>query len=854
MVKRKLLGRCQLLVLAVFVPTAPVWGQVTASPYPNGAFPNTPVQTTPVPRPPAPMVQPLPPSDPLAMNLKILAQNPYDVNALTQAGIGALEVGDPQAAIGFLARAEELSPRDGRIKAALGAALTLVERPDEALRTFGEAAGLGVSEREIAKDRGLAYDLRGDNKRAQKDYVLAEKSSNDTEIIRRHALSLGISGDKDAALKLIDPLLRKSDQSAWRARAFILALNNDMPQADRIIRAASPPSMAGSMTAFLRRLPSLTPSQRAHAVHFGTIPTSGPIYTASEPSESFRSVGNGSMDGLIGAAEPTRVASSTAVASGSPQPTRAELRRLARQEKELAKLAARGQKASGIVAAGTQTAAVSPALRPPTALPTPKLATPTVRPAQQPATTPPVQTASASQRVGARIGPVDPSRLPPELRPSEPGVIPALQPARVAVLTGATALPPPDGVRAPVTSAANPAAQSVFPPRALPSPVVAAPTLPVTAARPPAVPSPVVQQPPRLEPIPAPKPEIASAPTFLPAVPEFTAPKPPAPTPTLSAPPFGASPVAQPNVVADPKPAQVAAVDLKPTQLPPAIPPITTSPGVTTPTVATQPPAANIKPVELPPSLPSGVIAPATTSPTIVEPPKPLVAPAPLPTPNSATSTLMGPPAATDNGLPTLVEAPKPVDPVTPGFTPAITTPTESAGAPPVAKPDEPGSRLASVLDGIQTEEESAAAPLPTSAQIRAQKLAAQKKADSDAKDKLTKEADAKAAKESEAKKAAEEAAKLKANPARIWVQVATGANRSGLPITWKKLKGDAPKALADKSAWFVSFRSTHRLLAGPVKSNGDARALVTALSKEGVSANIYTSEAGQEVFRVGGK
>jgi hypothetical protein len=51
-----------------------------------------------------------------------------------------------------------------------------------------------------------------------------------------------------------------------------------------------------------------------------------------------------------------------------------------------------------------------------------------------------------------------------------------------------------------------------------------------------------------------------------------------------------------------------------------------------------------------------------------------------------------------------------------------------------------------------------------------------------------------------------------------------------------------------------MPFRSTYRLLAGPLKTNGEARALVTALSKEGVSATIYTSEAGQEVSRLGGK
>ena len=59
---------------------------------------------------PAGLAGPLEPADRLAMSLRMLSQNPYDVGALTQAGESALAVGDANAAISFLARAEELSP------------------------------------------------------------------------------------------------------------------------------------------------------------------------------------------------------------------------------------------------------------------------------------------------------------------------------------------------------------------------------------------------------------------------------------------------------------------------------------------------------------------------------------------------------------------------------------------------------------------------------------------------------------------------------------------------------------------------------------------------------------------------
>jgi Flp pilus assembly protein TadD len=866
MFKRKLFGRCHLLALAVVVPVAPAFAQTG---FPSSGYPYPPAKSYPSASTPAPgTVQPIPPPppiDPLAMNLKILAQNPYDVNALTRAGIGALEVGDPQAAIGFLARAEELSPRDGKIKAALGTALTMVERPEEALTTFAEALTLGVFEREIARDRGLAYDLRGDNKRAQRDYVLAAKSGSDGEVTRRHALSLGITGAKDEALKMVEPLLRKGDQSAWRARAFILAMNGDMPQADRIIRAATPPSMASSMSAFLRRLPSLTPSQRAHAVNFGTIPTTGPIYAALDSNESFRSVGNGANDGLLTPAEVSRSASSAP--TSQPKPSRSELRRLEKEQRALAKLAAKGAKASGV----TQTASVSPAVLP---------KTPVRSPVSQPPVTDPARTATTSQRVGQRIGPVDPSRLPPELRVPAKAGDPLPVPSRVTIMQGATALPPPDSARPPVRVAAleprplapstSPASTPVLEPASVPAPVrvvvdvpkpvVLQPTQTVqlppvqpiftapSVAAAPSVPPPFTL-PPVAAPLPTPKPAPLPAPVQSVALPPSSAAPsviaPPAPPPIFSTP--STVNTGLPPVVKDP--VQVAIAD-------PKLPSVfTPAPVVAAPPVTSSPSA--VTPVELPPSTPAGSGSPILSQP--LAPPPLLNGPV-----QGATPSLMGPPAPSAGETPVLIETPKPVDAAAPGFT-SEPAPVGEGAIPPAVPPipgteitpapvEPAGNRLSSVLDGIETEQESAAAPLPTAAEIRAKRLAAQKKMDDEAKDKLTKEAEAKAAKEAETKKAAEEAAKVKANPARLWVQVATGANRSGLPITWRKLKAQAPKALGDKSAWFVSFRSTNRLLVGPVKSSGEARTLVTALSKEGIQANSYSSEAGLEVSRLGGR
>lgn len=208
----------------------------------------------------------------LARYLRMVTANPRDLEALTGAGRAALDVGDAQAAIGFYARAEALAPRNGRVKAGLGSALVLLNQEQAALKYFDEATDLGVPETDIASDRGLAYDLRGNAKRAQRDYGIALKRGDDPETTRRLAYSMAISGDSNGALVLLDPLLRKQDTAAWRARAFILAMAGDTAGANKAAEAVMPASTAAGFGPFFRKLPSLRPGEKAAAVHFGNFP------------------------------------------------------------------------------------------------------------------------------------------------------------------------------------------------------------------------------------------------------------------------------------------------------------------------------------------------------------------------------------------------------------------------------------------------------------------------------------------------------------------------------------------------------------------------------------------------------
>ncbi|WP_017670101.1 SPOR domain-containing protein [Blastomonas sp. AAP53] len=242
--------------------------------------------------------------------LQRLALNPADIDALIDGGNAALLLGDPQAAIGFFARADEMAPGNGRVKAGLGSGLLLNENPYEALRLFEEAKRLGVPESVFASDRGLAYDLVGNSDAAQADYELALRRGGDDETIRRYALSLGISGDRAAAEAQLDPLLRKRDAAAWRTRAFVLAVSGDPEGAIAIADATMPRRMAASIQPFFRYMGKLTPAQQAAAAHFGQFPQSAAMGKDDPRNRQYASAGtprvrpNRADAGLIPAGEP----------------------------------------------------------------------------------------------------------------------------------------------------------------------------------------------------------------------------------------------------------------------------------------------------------------------------------------------------------------------------------------------------------------------------------------------------------------------------------------------------------------------------------------------------------------------
>lgn len=249
------------------------------------------------------------PTAALARYVRTLASDPKDFDALIGAGKAALELGDAQAAAGFFARADEQNPRSPLPQAGMGAVSVANGDPQAALPYFKRAQQLGASVASFACDRGLAYDLMGQQAQAQADYRLALSGRDSDEARRRLALSLAVSGDQAGALQVLAPLSAKGDSGVPRVRAFVLALTGDSNSAIRAINAVMPGTSAG-VAPMLQRLPSLSAAQKAAAVNLGVFPDSGSAYAYAGPSRSTPSTA---------AASPDRLSDIDALLSGSVQ-------------------------------------------------------------------------------------------------------------------------------------------------------------------------------------------------------------------------------------------------------------------------------------------------------------------------------------------------------------------------------------------------------------------------------------------------------------------------------------------------------------------------------------------------------
>jgi Flp pilus assembly protein TadD len=206
--------------------------------------------------------------------MRRISYNSSDADALADAGNASLALGDANAALNFFTRANAIRPNNGRIVSGLASATVRTENPFEALRLFDDAVRLGISERTIAADRALAFDLLGNFARAQQDYKLARTASISDDLLIRQAVSLSLAGQKSDADAMLVPLLQKNDAAAWRARAFMLAARGDFRESTKVTQGFMDAGSAQRMERYLRLMPDLTAAQQAAAIHLGHFPAS----------------------------------------------------------------------------------------------------------------------------------------------------------------------------------------------------------------------------------------------------------------------------------------------------------------------------------------------------------------------------------------------------------------------------------------------------------------------------------------------------------------------------------------------------------------------------------------------------
>ena len=411
------------------------------------------------------VVQPLPSQQSYQLNAALtrLAANPRDISALIDAGNAALTLGDNDAALGFFGRADQLSPNDPRVKTALASALVKNEDPFAAIPLFDAAERAGARDGSLAGDRGLAYDLVGDNLSAQRYYrqALATAPQND-EIVRRLALSQAIGGDRKGAEATLLAQLRRNDPAAWRTRAFMLAILGDTEEAVKIATGTMPRELSDAMVPYLRYMGRLTPAQQAAAANFGHFPRAAQI-GRDDPRVA-----------RYAALNPRRVVAPVAAIAAKSAASGRKTKASDRTERRRERVRERDYGTKGLAQSQPQTQ-IQAQTQPAAQRPATALAAPAAAPAlaQITRTLPPVRVAAAT------LPPVTFAR-PSEYRPAVAPVLnpaPAAGPAFASLALKPVAAPPLVARTSPPVSA-----PIVLAPALAPAPASAQIVLPPTSA------------------------------------------------------------------------------------------------------------------------------------------------------------------------------------------------------------------------------------------------------------------------------------------------------------------------------------------------------------------------------------
>ena len=766
--------------------------------------------------------------------LSRLARDPRNVSALVNAGQAALRMGDTQAALGFFTRADQVSPNNARIKMQIGSALVLANEPADAIKYFDAAESANGDLTSFALDRGLAYDLLGDNRQAQGWYQVALSHGVNAQATLRYAISLAISHDLKTSEALLSPLIQKQDRAAWRARTFALAINGDETQAVSISRAMMPAGLAEGIAPYLRYMPRLTRPQQAAAANLGRFPRAADIghddskimaYAAAHPEIGHGLVPVGAPLGAVATKDDSRISrakrrvpgrdnsdvarapvalAGTSRSSGDIDGDLAQSAPMPDAKRGKDRRTDRGKPARPSLALATNAQATAPlpayTAPPPSSVPSPTVRSVLDGPAVRGSAPLPSNPALSPRPVPGLVP--TPVLVPRPTLPRQATVIFKPAPARSADNRNGTAA-------GAIASAPTPVVRATIKPAPL---LATAPSQAVVAAT-----------------IPAPRPALVTS--------------------------SGPSATSAALVPGPARLSSMASVAL------PASTAAATNVSGTAPVLR---PAAGTN-FDLAQLDTSRVLAGSAASASTAAPAMPRGALVPSPSPSSTAAPAVIAPAATDFGS------------AFGGFTPSPTERQDAVAAVDLSQIKPVRRRPVKAADVIAVAEE----PLPTTAKSKARAKArlkargaridgppdgpvASRSGDEDVEPvtvvrgaKLGPKARKAALEaEAEAKKVATNGKAGKrgvlANPSRIWVQLLTAPNRDAFPREWVRITKQAPAIFRGKRGWVTPWGRNYRLLMGPYASDDDAQDALNDLTKAKVRAFVWTSPAGQAVDHLG--
>ena len=187
---------------------------------------------------------------------------------LTQAGLAP-------AALMRLETASKLAPQRSDLPLQQAALMNSLEQPEAALAKLDVAEARGAQLADVEAERGLAFDLLGQTRRAQLAYARAMADApQNQQLTQRLATSLALSQDYGAALALLQ---QQANDPAGAAAvrgtlATVYALSGQTEAAMEIAGAAMPAEAAQARQPFFKALAGLPARDRAVAAHLGRLP------------------------------------------------------------------------------------------------------------------------------------------------------------------------------------------------------------------------------------------------------------------------------------------------------------------------------------------------------------------------------------------------------------------------------------------------------------------------------------------------------------------------------------------------------------------------------------------------------